>query len=382
MKNLLLALPVTALALTACGGSDTKTSTAAAAQAQVKVADPLVTTYDGGLQILDRTTLKVVQNIPLPGFNRVNAAGDGRHVLVSTATGFRVLDAAGTTLRAEEFAAPKPGHVVRHAGRTVLFSDGTGKIMTFDPRQLGTALPKVTTHTSEHAHHGVAIQLANGELVATLGTEDKRTGIRVLNASGKEITRNEQCPGVHGEATAKGEAVVIGCENGVLIYAGGKITKVKAPDEYGRIGNQAGHEESPIVLGDYKVDADAELERPERISLINTTTGTLKLVDLGASYTFRSLGRGPHGEGLVLGTDGALRVIDPESAKVTKKIKILAPWKEPIEWQEARPALYVNGETAYVTDPAAKKLHAVNVESGKVEMTADLPHTPNEITGA
>ncbi|KAB2342349.1 zinc metallochaperone AztD [Actinomadura rudentiformis] len=381
MKSLLVTLPLTALALTACGGADTRNSTAAAAKAQVKVADPLVTTYDGGLQILDRTTLKVVQDIPLPGFNRVNAAGDGRHVLVSTATGFRVLDAAGATLRTEEFAAPKPGHVVRHAGRTVLFSDGTGKITTFDPRELGTALPKVTTHDSEHPHHGVAIQLKNGELVATLGTEDKRTGIRVLSPDGKEITRNEQCPGVHGEATAKDEAVVIGCETGVLIYAGGKITKVESPDEYGRIGNQAGHEESPIVLGDYKVDADAELERPERISLIDTTTGKLRLVDLGASYTFRSLGRGPHGEALVLGTDGALRVIDPESAKVTKKIKIQAPWKEPIEWQEARPALYVNGDTAYVTDPATKKLHAVNIETGKIKITADLPHTPNEITG-
>ncbi|GAA2572966.1 zinc metallochaperone AztD [Actinomadura fulvescens] len=381
MKRLLLALPIT-LALASCGGgSDTKTSTAAAAKAPVKVADPLVTTYEGGLQILDRATLKVVHDIPLPGFNRVNAAGDGRHVLVSTATGFRVLDAAGATLRAEEFAAPKPGHVVRHAGRTVLFSDGTGKIMTFDPRELGTALPKVTTHTSEHPHHGVAIQLKNGELVSTLGTEDKRTGIRVLNPQGTEITRNEQCPGVHGETTAKDETVVIGCENGVLIYADGKITKVASPDEYGRIGNQAGHEESPIVLGDYKTDPDAELERPERISLIDTTTNQLRLLDLGASYTFRSLGRGPHGEALVLGTDGALRVIDPEKAKVTKTIKLLAPWKEPTDWQDARPALHVRDHTAYVTDPSTKRLHAVNIETGKIEATADLPQAPNEITG-
>ncbi|MFG1999146.1 zinc metallochaperone AztD [Spirillospora sp. NPDC048911] len=375
MKKL-LALPLAALALTACGGTETKTSAPAAA----KVTDPLVTTYDGGLQILDRATLKVVQDIPLPGFNRVNAAGDGRHVLVSTATGFRVLDATGTTLRAEEFAAPKPGHVVRHAGRTVLFSDGTGKIMTFDPRELGTTLPKVTTHTSEHPHHGVAIRLKDGRLISTLGTEDERTGIRVLDTTGKEITRNEQCPGVHGEAAAKDEAVVIGCENGVLLYAEGKITKIASPDEYGRIGNQAGHDESPIVLGDYKTDPDAELERPERISLINTATGKLRLLDLGASYTFRSLGRGPHGEALVLGTDGALRIIDPESAKATRKIKILAPWTEPTEWQEARPTLHVAGGTAYVTDPAAKKLHAVTIESGKLETTADLPKAPNEIT--
>ncbi len=71
------------------------------------------------------------------------------------------------------------------------------------------------------------------------------------------------------------EAVVIGCQTGVLIYSGGTITKVASPTEYGRIGNQAGSEESAVTLGDYKKDKDAELERPEQISLINTKTKEL-----------------------------------------------------------------------------------------------------------
>lgn len=69
--------------------------------------------------------------------------------------------------------------------------------------------------------------------------------------------------------------------------------KIPSPDPYGRIGNQAGSDESAVVLGDYKADPDAELERPERVSLIDTATNTLRLVDLGVSYTFRSLARGP-----------------------------------------------------------------------------------------
>lgn len=59
-----------------------------------------------------------------------------------------------------------------------------------------------------------------------------------------------------------GDIVVIGCQDGALIYAGGIISKVFSPDAYGRIGNQAGTEASPIVLGDYKTDAEAVLERP------------------------------------------------------------------------------------------------------------------------
>ncbi|MGK5552631.1 zinc metallochaperone AztD [Actinomadura kijaniata] len=376
------AMTALGLTLVACGQNGSVAQDRTAAPAAARVKDPLVATYDGGLYVLDATTLKVVRDIPLPGFNRVNPAGNGRHVMVSTATGFRVLDAVGAQLTKDEFAAPKPGHVVHHAGRTALFSDGAGKAIVFDPRGLGNGLPQATTHTTRHPHHGVAVALANGELVVTHGTEEKRTGIQVLDRGGREVARSEDCPGVHGEATAKDEAVVIGCENGALLYRQGKITKVKAPDGYGRIGNQAGHEESPIVLGDYKTDRDAELERPERISLIDTRTGGLRLVDLGTSYTFRSLGRGPHGEALVLGTDGALHVIDPERGRVTGKIKIMGGWREPLEWQQPRPTLHVRDHTAYVTDPGGRKVHAVDIEAGKVTATAELPKAPNELTGA
>ncbi|ONI91054.1 hypothetical protein ALI22I_09705 [Saccharothrix sp. ALI-22-I] len=192
----------------------------------------------------------------------------------------------------------------------MLFTDGTGEVRILDKSTLASAERKVETYKAPEPHHGVAIELANGELVSTLGNKDKRVGIQVL-----EKNRNEDCPGVHGEATAKDEVVVIGCQNGVLIYRNGAITKVKSPTEYGRIGNQAGSDHSPIVLGDYKQDADAELERPTQISLIDTTTGTLKLVDIGASYTFRSLARGPQGEALVLGTDGKIHVIDPSKPR-------------------------------------------------------------------
>ncbi len=380
------ALLAASVALTACG-SDDKASTAGAAgkasQAPAsQVADPIVATYDGGLYVLDGTTLKLAEDIPLDGFNRVNPAGDGRHVMVSTATGFRVLDAAGGKLTDVEFEGSKPGHVVRHAGKTILFADGTGVVTVFDPEDLGGGTkPETATYTSAAPHHGVAIQLADGKLVTTLGTEEKRVGIAVLDKDRKEITRSEECPGVHGEAAAQGEAVVIGCEDGVLVYKDGAIKKVDSPAAYGRIGNQAGSEESPVVLGDYKKDKDAELERPEQVSLINTETGTMRLVDIGTSYTFRSLARGPHGEALVLGTDGRIHVIDPSTGKVTKKISALGAWQEPLDWQQPRPALFVRDHTAYVSDPSSRKLLAIDLESGKQVASTELPKAPDELSG-
>ncbi|WP_280401121.1 zinc metallochaperone AztD [Nocardia carnea] len=348
---------------------------------QTSIADPLAVTYDGGIHLLDGTTLERGGGVELSGFNRVNPAGDDRHVIVSTADGFEVLDAAGARFTGIEFPGPKPGHVVRHAGRTVLFSDGTGTVISFDPADLAAGKPETSEYQAATPHHGVAVELESGELAVTLGTEEERTGLAILDAGRKETARNEKCPGVHGEATAAGDTLVVGCENGVLVYRDGKLTKISSPDPYGRIGNQAGSEVSPIVLGDYKTDEHAELERPERISLIDTEKGTLRLVDLGTSYTFRSLARGPRGEALVLGTDGAIHVIDPVAGTVTRTIDVLDPWQEPIDWQQPRPALFVRDSVAYVSDPATKQIHRIDLAAGAVTGSVTLPDVPNELSG-
>ncbi|GAA2423618.1 zinc metallochaperone AztD [Streptomyces coeruleofuscus] len=380
-----LALAASAV-LTACGGedsssTDTKAKNAAGTKA-VAVKDPLVATFDGGLYVLDGESLKLADTIDLPGFNRLSPAGDDDHVIVSTDSGFRVLNAARQAFTGVEYKGAKPGHVVRHAGKTVLFTDGTGEVDVFDPDDLsGGKKPQGRSYTSAEPHHGVAIELSNGELLSTLGTEEKRTGALVLDKNNKEIKRDENCPGVHGEAAAKGEAVGIGCEDGILIYKDGEFTKVDAPDEYGRIGNQSGSDASPILLGDYKTDPEAELERPTRISLIDTETAKLRLVDLGTSYSFRSLGRGAQGEALLLGTNGSLHVIDPETGKVEKKIPVVDEWQEPLDWQQPRPTLFVRDHTAYVSEPGKRKLHAVDIETGKKVASVTLPKSTNELSG-
>ncbi|RMB84824.1 zinc metallochaperone AztD [Streptomyces shenzhenensis] len=372
--------------LTACGGedssSDAKAEGTPSATPAAAVKDPLVATFDGGLYILDGESLKLSRTIELSGFNRVNPAGDEDHVVVSTDTGFRVLDATGQTFTGIEYKGAKPGHVVRHAGRTVLFTDGTGEVNVFDPADLSSGRkPEGRTYTSAEAHHGVAIELADGELLSTLGTEEKRTGALVLDRNNKEITRNEKCPGVHGEAAARNEAIAVGCENGVLIYQDGKFTKVDAPDDYGRIGNQAGSDISPVLLGDYKTDPEAELERPTRVSLIDTENKKLRLVDLGTSYSFRSLARGPEGEALVLGTDGAIHVIDQNSGEIEKKIPAVGKWQEPLDWQQARPTLFVRDDTAYVSEPGKKALHAIDLATGRKITSVTLPESTNELSG-
>ncbi|WP_241383805.1 zinc metallochaperone AztD [Rhodococcus sp. CH91] len=377
-------------------GSATPTTPATAA-AEVSTAEPrLALTYDGGILVVDEDDLTVVGDVELDGFNRLSPAGDGRHVLISTEGGFRALDtgswsethgdhghhySGAPTLTDLTFEAEKPGHVVPHGGLTALFDDGTGRIEVFDPTDLASAtgLPALDGLTLPEAHHGVAVPMPGGGMLVTLGDSEKRTGVALLDESGTEIVRSEECPGVHGETIAADGVVAFGCEDGMVIFRDGSFTKASAPDPYGRIGNQAGTEESPVVLGDYKTDPEAELERPERVALVDTRTASIRLVDLGTSYTFRSLGRGPGGEALVLGTDGNLHVIDPESGEIARRIAVIDPWTEPEEWQSPRPALEVREGTAFVTDPATNSLHAVDVDSGEIR-SAGLPRTPNEIS--
>jgi hypothetical protein len=358
-------------------------------------------TYEGGILVLDAASLQVVADLDLDGFNRLNGAGDGRHLLVSTKGGFAALDmgtwsenhgdhphhyTAEPQLHGVLVAAEHPGHVLVHDGLTALFDDATGGV-TVVPADTWTAqveageIDPARTYTTPAPHHGVAVARAGGDLLVTEGTEDERGGARLLDADDAVVAENAACPGVHGEAVAAAGVITLGCENGTLIVRDRRIVHVASPDAYGRLGNQSGSEESTVVLADYKVDGGAELERPTRVALIDTEAERLTLVDLPSSYAFRSLARGAAGEALVLGTDGSLHVIDPASARLLRSIPVVEPWEEPMEWQEPRPAVTVLEGMAYVTDPSANALHVVDVVTGEVWESTDLPVTPNEVLG-
>ena len=372
-------LTVAALALAACG-NETATPSADAAPA---VKEPLAITYEGGIYVLDGESLKVAHTIALPGFNRVNPAGDDSTVVVSTASGFEMLDATTGRMTGVTYPGDKPGHVVRHGDRTILFTDGTGEVNSFDPKDLAGGKPQGRQYKTAQPHHGVAVELSDGTMIVTLGTEESRSGAIAVDAGGKEVARNEQCPGVHGEAVAKGDVVALGCEDSVLLFKNGAFAKVKSDRAYSRIGNQAGSDASLVLLGDYKIEPDAELEAPEQFSLIDTTANKITVVPMpkDVSYSFRSLNRGPAGEALILGTDGKLHVVDPATAKITDSWPVVGAWTEPVEWQQPRPALFVRGGTAYVTEPATREVHKLDLATGKVVASTTLEAAPNEISG-
>lgn len=370
---------------------------AAARPVEQSTASPrLVLTHDGGLSVLDAGSLELLAEIPLEGFLRLSNAGDGRHLAVAAAGGFHLLDTgswsethgdhahhytADPALTGGVLEAVKPGHVVAAAGRTAFFDDDSGAVTLLGTAGLGEMQPDAEEVLLPGAHHGVAVPLRGQGLIASRGTGSGTTGAAVLDENGAEVLVSNDCPGLHGTAEAEG-SVVFGCEDGMLVYRDGGFRKVPSPDAYGRMGNQAGSAESPVVLADYKSAPGAGLERPETVALVDTASAGLRLVDLGTSYTFRSLGRGPAGEAVVLGTDGALHVVDAATGTLLSRIPVLEPWEEPEDWQQPRPALHIVGGTAYVTDPYASRLLAVDLGAGKVLRSAELAQVPGEISSA
>ena len=404
MRTRYLLAPIAALAvLTGCTAQSTPAEPAATPSAtpsltEVSSANPrVVLAHEGGLTTLDSTTGETLGTTELDGFLRLNDAGDGRHVMVTQGDKFLVFDGAlvaephgdhshyyagDPSLTSVSYEASKAGHVVVHNDRTVLFGDGDGSIQVIGSEQIAEPNAVVRRYQTDAPHHGVALQLSDGTLFLTQGTEEARSTLQVRR--GEEIVaQTDDCPGSHGEATAKpnasGDVVVVGCTNGPAVYRDGAFHKVPVADAYARSGNLAGSANSPIVLGDYKSDENAEQEHPTRVALIDTTKDSLKLVELGSSYWFRSLGRGPDGEALVLTYDGSLKVIDPTTGTVTASIPVIDAWEEKPEWQSPGPILKVAGDKAYVTDAEKGELVVVDLHEGAVTERHTLSVTPVEM---
>lgn len=413
-NSIVVAVSATALlSLTACGSTQpskpASSSTASSAQAtaapertETAALHPRITfAHDGGVTVIDSMNGETLATEKIDGYVRLSPAGDGRHVMATEGDGFRIIDTGLITqahgdhahfyhqkpqLTEHRVPAPHPGHVVPHEGRTAIYADGTGEVTMMDPSALKDGKLELTSGVkADSPHHGVAVPLANGELLMTQGTEDKRNTVQVKDKNGKVIAETTDCPGVHGEAVAepteKGSVAVLGCENGPVIYRDGAFHKVQPLQGAERSGNLRGDEKSSIVLADGEpVAADGDgSEKSQTIGLIDTRTGTQKRVDLDSPYWFRSLDRGLNGEAVVLTEDGDLTVIDPASGKILHEVPVAKPWTEPEDWQQAAPMVQAADGLAYVSDPATKKLTVVDIAKGEVVRTLDLPVAPHEM---
>lgn len=374
-----------ALVLAGCASPSTGSESSSPPEETASADGPRVAVaYAGGVLVVDGETLEVIEDLPSEDFVRLNPAGDDRHVVVTTSEGFQFLDMRTPELTDLVVAADAAGHVVRHAGKTVLYDDATSDTTIFDTAALAEmdgSLPDAEVIPGADAHHGVSVVLEDGTLVTTVGDAASRSGIRAVDAAGEELAASAECPSVHGEGAAQDEAIVFGCENGALVFLDGEITKITSPDEFGRIGNAYASDASPVVLMDYKDDPDAEGSLLSNFAVVDTAAKTLSKVALpdGIQYTWRGVIRTSADEALMIGSDGNLHVVDPTSGEIVESHPVIDAWEGPSEWQQPHPAIAAAGDTVYVTDSANSTIVAVDAATGEIIASAELPETPNEI---
>lgn len=354
----------------------------------------LAITYEGGVMVVNAETLKLIKDIPHPAKHlRLRESGEHRYLLLDSGNGLETLDLGSYTrahgdhghskvlqpsLTGQRFDVKKAGHVSPNADHTLVFDDGDGSVDVYATEHMFEKDAKPERTVQLAAHHGNAYMLEGGNIVHTIPGKDCAHGVRVIDRDGKKLAESTDCPGTHGAAVAKGGAMTFGCEDGTLLIKGGTITKIKAKDGFARMGNQYGHKDSKYVFSDYKT---SEKDLAKKVAVIDTEAGTMKVITMPTHYAWRGIGFSADGHGLVLTQDGTLHVIDPEHGDIHESIKVLKPFTEPEEWEKPSPTIHTQGHWVYVTDPATKKVHAIELSVNKVMTTGTLPHAPNEIFG-
>lgn len=390
------------LGLSGCAAADESDRSGAAGRVSTdpagselgRAATRLVITHDGGVTVLDADTMDRLGDTETAGRTALEVVDDGRHVLFTEDRRVRVLDSGAWSEsrsdRLHYFSRPprvvgralegsEPGHVVAHGGSVAVFDEGSGRISVLEDAELDRADPEVRV-VDRPPHHGFAVPLSGRRILTSVpgNADGERLGIATVEADGRESARYEQCPAIHGQTeVGSGGRFAFGCGDGVLTYNDGakNVRKATSPAPNGRVSTVAGSPESEVVLGNYAVEGDNRA--PTMVSLTDTTTGAMRLVDIGAEY--HGLARGPHGEALVFATDGKLSVIDPNTGGITKRIDVLPPWAKPKDWRVPRPELAVTATAVFVTDPAKSTVVRVDPATGQVGRAHDIGVRPIEI---
>lgn len=160
-----------------------------------------------------------------------------------------------------------------------------------------------------------------------------------------------------------------GCADSILLIADGQATTVPNPADDGeRVGALTASKDGATFVGDWAAD-----------SLVFINGQTTAIVTVGATYS--NIAVTGDDRFAVLGTDGVLLIYDTQGAEL-QRFELTAAWEKPKGHGGVAPAL-AGGELAgaqmvWVTEPAAGKVHAVDLFSNNVT-SVDLDGTPGSI---
>ena len=380
-----------ALGLAACGtDTDTSDESAAAVEpVEVDAATPrLVVAYADHVEVFDATTIESEGAVATDSAPYVQTAADGRHVFTLAHQDEKIgLIDAGTWVEAHgdhgHFFTTDPTetdltldhlsyHAVSDDERSVIWYDDEGSFGVLDHDELEGGKVEPQLFEIGEPHHGVAVPTADGGFLASVAVDGEATGVAVLDATGTETNRFETCPGLHGETHVGETGYAFGCGTGILVVDGGQARNIASPVEGAGTGTLASDHDSPVVAGTLSAEDQPELDT--KLALYDTAANTASVVELGAPFSNIVVSEG---RAIVIGTDGALRVVDLATGAVTS-VPAIAEWQKTEDWKEDRPYLAVAGDTLWITDPFAGAIHTLDLTTNALE-TAEVDGKPGRL---
>lgn len=399
LTRTLITFVAVGLTTAACAGSDAEPAGStepdgATDRESTAAAQPrLVVASDSGAEVVAGSDLTSLGRFDLASRPKLQVAGDDRHVFVlqSDAGKVGVVD-AGTwsdahgdhthsyvtdpSLLSTTFDEGTSYHAVSDDERSVVWFDDDASFRSFDWKGLEDDSVDVQRIQTGAGHHGVAAPLGDGGFLASFaeGEGEDASGVVVLDADGTETARIGGCEGLHGEAHAGDDAYAFGCGDGILVVEDGKGRTIPSPvDGAGTRSLVAAHD-SDVLAGNLTNEDDETVGT--KIALYDVDAGTAKAVDLGVEFASYARDRG---QTVVLGTDGALHVVDDETGEVVERHDVIDPWTLTDEYSDPKPQVAVGGGFAWVTDPRDSSVALFELGTGTERTRATLGDVPTSL---
>ncbi|WP_340677069.1 5-methyltetrahydrofolate--homocysteine methyltransferase [Paraglaciecola sp.] len=308
-----------------------------------------------------------------------------------------------------ELTGSRPTHIVKNAGQMAVFFDGDAN--TGIPASVSVLTDtNISNQTSELATlaysinmHGVA-EPRGEHLLASIRRDDAQStsaskslpdqvAVYHLHNTGyeQEQVLDVVCPDLHG-AAQNHAYVVFGCSDGILLahqhddeYGSVKIVNIDGLDG-SRIGTLYGHKESKSFIG----IASGHGGGPATLISINPEENAMELLEWqpqnGAnpvSYAFSHEGE----HFLVLDNQGFLNILSPHEHNGETHWELTTSLNTTEQDISTMPTgmsfgmtVAQNGHYVYVSDPIAKHVLQIDLESLKITGDIELDFAPASIT--
>lgn len=381
--------------LAACGsstGAGSDDDTSSGERESTATPQPrLVVASDSGAEVIEGQDLASLGQYDLASRPKLQMAGDDRHVFVlqSDAGKVGIVDPGSwtvahgdhghsyvtdPTLLDTSFDDGTSYHAVSDDERSVVWFDDDGSFQAFDWKGLEDDDVDVQRVETGAGHHGVAAPTADGGFLASYPEGEDAAGVLVLDEDGEETDRIEGCAGLHGEAHAGGEGYGFGCSDGVLVVEEGEGTKIASPVEGAGTRALFGAHGSDVLVGNLTSESDDAVA--ETIAFYDLADGDSLAVDLGVEFSGVSR---DDGQSAVLGTDGAVHLLDDATGEVVEKIDVMDPWTMTDDFADPKPQVAIGGGFAWVTDPRDSSVALFELGTGEERTRSTLADVPTSM---